>query len=842
MQLSAQYSWSNPQPSGYINTKVIFTDPATGYIMNYNGDLLKTQDAGTNWNIYRNFPYCVALDARDSFLLIGGGDTTVYITTDKAKTWKTGFIKQKQVIQKFQIITKDTVFAVSKNSSLSTTELYRSVDRGMSWQLINGSFVIKGIDFINSKLGYATSYQGVYKTEDGGVSWQLIFAIPPTTAILTTIKFFDKNNGYVYQEFESRVLKTSDGGATWTVCLGGLSSDVYTMFFANASTIYFGCENGLIYRSTDSGNSWQLKFDHPTDGYGIYSIHFVTATTGYFVGERGQILKTTDGGDSFHDYSPTYVDIKPLSFPTPSVGYAASWTNLFKTVDTGKTWTVLPFSLANPLYNRFQFMSFFSKDTGIAISQTPLQVFKTYDGGQNWKPITLPILYRDEINGFFAIGNTIYINTSGGGLYNMLKSKDRGENWTVLSANALQVKSLFFTDEKTGYGASGPFIYKTTDSAKTWSTVFVNDSKFIYSIWFTSPAIGYAVGDDGYNQLTIDSGKTWTRFKIAPDNFNFNEVYAIKFFTPKVGYLTSQSGGIYKTSDGGKLWRAEKQSPSTCRFIEISSDTTVYFGGDFGTILKKDIREYFIDSMKVIIDTACSVKATARITAVLSTVDSIWFEYGTTRFLKTILASPSSVKDSMIKCELKLLGLSGDSSYTFRVKIFYRNAYYFSDPFTFKSSGVLPKPVISASGGILTSSATSGNQWYLNNVLIPGAVSTTFQPSSSGNYTVQQMFNSCVSPMSNAFNFVTTGVNDPVLVRSISIYPNPVSSTVWIKNKDGRKLNILIVDSWGRILTTMQTRQSDNEINLRAVSSGVYTILIEDVTSRKTLRVKLVKL
>jgi PKD repeat protein len=47
-----------------------------------------------------------------------------------------------------------------------------------------------------------------------------------------------------------------------------------------------------------------------------------------------------------------------------------------------------------------------------------------------------------------------------------------------------------------------------------------------------------------------------------------------------------------------------------------------------------------------------------------------------------------------------------------------------------------PVPTINLSGNILTSSSSTGNQWYLNGVAINGATNQTYTATSSGSYTV----------------------------------------------------------------------------------------------------------
>ncbi|HEV2720110.1 MAG TPA: carboxypeptidase-like regulatory domain-containing protein, partial [Thermoanaerobaculia bacterium] len=70
---------------------------------------------------------------------------------------------------------------------------------------------------------------------------------------------------------------------------------------------------------------------------------------------------------------------------------------------------------------------------------------------------------------------------------------------------------------------------------------------------------------------------------------------------------------------------------------------------------------------------------------------------------------------------------------------------------------VVPTPTISSSGttfcgsGTLTSSAASGNQWYLGGVPIGGATNTTYNATASGSYTVRVTdTNGCTSAMSAA--------------------------------------------------------------------------------------------
>jgi hypothetical protein len=88
-------------------------------------------------------------------------------------------------------------------------------------------------------------------------------------------------------------------------------------------------------------------------------------------------------------------------------------------------------------------------------------------------------------------------------------------------------------------------------------------------------------------------------------------------------------------------------------------------------------------------------------------------------------------------------------------------------------------PTISQNGTILTSSASSGNQWYLNGSPIAGATGTTYDMAltGSGSYTVTVTVDGCSSTSQPV---VYTSLNDELAAAGISVYPNPVSDLLTI--------------------------------------------------------------
>ncbi len=155
-------------------------------------------------------------------------------------------------------------------------------------------------------------------------------------------------------------------------------------------------------------------------------------------------------------------------------------------------------------------------------------------------------------------------------------------------------------------------------------------------------------------------------------------------------------------------------------------------------------------------------------------------------------------------------------------------------------------PVITANGNILTSSASFGNQWYLNGVLINGEVSQTYTVAASGTYTVIVTSTFGCSTSSVPLVITTTGINPLINNDVLSIYPNPASSSITINFVEKSKETLIeIMNDLGQLVYSEKaddcTKDCSKIIDMSPFMNGIYLFRIHTNGITYTKKVLVVK-
>ena len=140
-------------------------------------------------------------------------------------------------------------------------------------------------------------------------------------------------------------------------------------------------------------------------------------------------------------------------------------------------------------------------------------------------------------------------------------------------------------------------------------------------------------------------------------------------------------------------------------------------------------------------------------------------------------------------------------------------------------------PVITAAGNVLTSSASTGNQWYYEGNAIAGATGQSYTViNHTGYYSCVVTLNGCSSPVSNRIWVVVTGQQE-VQGSSFSIYPVPNDGrfTISITSAVEESYTIMVYNQLGAKICELKdvlvNGNFEKQVDLRPVASGVYSVV-----------------
>lgn len=139
----------------------------------------------------------------------------------------------------------------------------------------------------------------ILKSIDGGHFWVELSA-PPAYNFINKVFFLNSDTGFIVGgRIENLIMKTLDGGYSWSPYFFGYYNALNSVCFAN-DRVGFAVGPDVFMKTTDCGANWlQLTMPH----HHFSDITFMDSLTGFAVGygmyltdESGKMMKTTDGG------------------------------------------------------------------------------------------------------------------------------------------------------------------------------------------------------------------------------------------------------------------------------------------------------------------------------------------------------------------------------------------------------------------------------------------------------------------------------------------------------------------------------------------------------------------
>ena len=221
----------------------------------------------------------LAVDPSNSDTVYAGTPTGIRKSTDAGRSWTTVLRPGKYILGSAFVITPTSPQVVyvaasiigparcRRNTCRGSNWLYTSMNGGTTWRPTRlplttaGSAIILAADPLQPTTLYLAHGHHVLTSTDAGTSWRSIVAGTPKRGV-SSLLVDPRRSGtaYLVEGLHGDVLKTTDGGHTWThTSLLGSGALIVALDPARPNTIYAAIDRNhrnRILKSNNGGHTW----------------------------------------------------------------------------------------------------------------------------------------------------------------------------------------------------------------------------------------------------------------------------------------------------------------------------------------------------------------------------------------------------------------------------------------------------------------------------------------------------------------------------------------------------------------------------------------------------------
>ncbi len=539
-------TWQRPLPQGNTIFDICFVDSRHGWAVGEHGTILHTTNGGESWSAQSSGTTealfeCSFIDREHGWV---NGVQILLRTTDGGRHWSSTHAPPLQgAVDNFRSACMPASGTVIVTTGFGG--IWRSTDNGEEWRQVHELSDPDHMYFTDEKYGWVAGESGrIIRTTDGGATWTDHWALSQGRWPMM-LSFSDSLRGWVSTE-QISVSATTDGGRTWSVAIK--DTMMYRNDMAMIDSLHgWSCGVRGLFRTSDGGRSWT---PHPSvTSRQLNAITFRNADSGWVAGYFGVLLRTTDGGETWlNEYTVWMSDFRALDFPSEDSGWVVG-NGIYRTTDGGMNWLSIPHPGSGTLTGAF----FFDGRSGVCIGKDGL-VISTTDAGSTWARQTIaPGQLLSDV--FFLDRERGWIATHEGSIFH---TRDGGGSWRLLADGfPADLEEVAFTNPRTGHATClNEGFWSTRDGGATWSSQTFGCALVDMALPDSSTIIllsSFDLADKKRSALILrstDGGATWRPRRIEA------AVYprALHFTDARRGWLLAENGSVWTTEDGGASW------------------------------------------------------------------------------------------------------------------------------------------------------------------------------------------------------------------------------------------------------------------------------------------------
>jgi photosystem II stability/assembly factor-like uncharacterized protein len=360
---------------------------------------------------------------------------------------------------------------------------------------------------------------------------------------------------------EGVIVRSEDGGATWSAAASGTEAGLTEVAMPDANTVYAG-GGCVLRRSTDGGRTFQrvaFAVSESKCKSRLAQIAFPTPTLGYVILTDGTVLRTTNGGRSFTRRASLQIGSSvqqggaaDVVFTGPTTGVVATGIGVpafLRTDDGAQTWTAIN---PGPEISLVSTLSFVTPLIGYA-GGGAAHLAKTVDGGKTWTPLALAGAGIGPPRALHCVdANTCALIAEDGSGKGTLAAwtADGGATGTSFSTG-VDLADLAFSSAMrvVAVGDAGATL-ASDDAGHTFTRVGGVVPGAFRDLRMVGTGNLFAFPSNGSLAGSTNAGQSWTALGAAP----LGRVRDVSFADAAVGYMLSGSGALQRTDDGGASW------------------------------------------------------------------------------------------------------------------------------------------------------------------------------------------------------------------------------------------------------------------------------------------------